>query len=222
MTYLKMLNSNIIDKLILTLSLASLFIMLGMCATFNRFVSIPIDPKDSEPKYEYIREIKYFEELPKPTNLIPAYELQHQIDLVPITITYPRVVLYDSYKMFITAYCAEECGWSYMTSSGAECHRASWEHRYDEPTTCAIDLNYFSYGTMFYVPSEDRVYIAEDTGAFSGYWIDLYQDDMSDVIGYSTRYEVCFICEVEEYTQTFYSHAGYKDLTKLVITREED
>lgn len=112
-----------------------------------------------------------------------------------------RLIIHNEYRVFLTAYCAEECGWNYWTSDGTYCHRADWVNRYAEPTTCAIDLSYFCYGTMFYVPSEDRVYIAEDTGpGVRGMWIDTYQDDMSDVYGYNTRYETVYTCEIEYYT----------------------
>ena len=115
-----------------------------------------------------------------------------------IPLTCSRIVLKDSYKVFLTAYCAEECGWNYWTSSDTYCHRSSDWNRY-EPTTCAVDLRYFQYGTLFYVPSEDRVYVAEDTGAFRGMWIDTYQDDISDVYGYDTRYETIYVVEIEQY-----------------------
>ena len=54
---------------------------------------------------------------------------------------------------------------------------------------------------MFYVPSEDRVYVAEDTGpGVRGLWLDTYQNDISDVYGYPSRYETVYLCEVEYYT----------------------
>ena len=145
---------------------------------------------------------------PTPAPEMPAEkkEIQNVLDelmaLNPIMVT--EMVILDEYDVFITAYCAEECGWNYWTSSGEYCHRSSWENRIDEPTTCAIDLNYFDYGDMFYIPSEDRVYIAEDTGAFRGLWLDLYQDDISDVNSYNTRYET--ICVV-----TFETHIYFKE-----------
>ncbi len=145
--------------------------------------------------YSYIRSPHRYRL--KPTIYLSDMNLglqKQQVDCV-------RVVLYDEYRFFITAYCAEECGWSYSTSSGAICHRASWDYRYSEPTTCAIDRSYFGYDTLIYIPSEDRVYIAEDTGpGVRGYWIDTYQDDISDVYGYNTRYETCYICDLEYYS----------------------
>ena len=203
---------NLFDKCILLMSLSLMcFLFAGLCSgqkssgyggfsSRDMYVELPRDWREPVEKVE---DTKF-------TEILDIYDM---IDNVPITVTYPTVVLYDSYYCFITAYCAEECGWSYMTSSGAECHRSDWSHRYDEPTTCAIDRNYFSYGTMFYVPSEDRVYIAEDTGAFRGLWLDLYQDDMSDVIGYNTRYETVYTCDYEYRTVTYYPNTNkYKHI----------
>ena len=124
-----------------------------------------------------------------------------------------EVILNNSYRMFITAYCAEECGWNYSTSSGEICHRSDWYNRY-EPTTCAIDRGYFGYGTLFYIPSEDRVYIAEDTGSgVRGMWLDTYQDDIEDVYNYNTRYETVYTCEIEYYEVSL-SHYDIRDMVK--------
>ena len=153
---------------------------------YVEFPDIYVEPTTPE-------EPEVFSELRKLNRTIAAF---------PITVTRTRLILKDGHTVFLTAYCAEECGWSYATSSGATCHRSSDDDRY-EPTTCAVDLRYFGYDTMFYVPSEDRVYIAEDTGAFRGMWIDTYQDSMSDVYGYNTRYETIYTCEFEDYEETF-------------------
>ena len=132
---------------------------------------------------------------PTPTP-VPEEEDHFMEALSDAEILVKEMVIEDEYYVFLTAYCAEECGWNYWTSSGEYCHRSDWEYRY-EPSTCAVDLRYFPYGTLFYVPSEDRVYIAEDTGAFSGYWLDLYQSDMSDVVYYDTRYETIYTISFE-------------------------
>lgn len=114
-----------------------------------------------------------------------------------VTTTKTRLILGNEYRMFITAYCSAECGGSVTTSSGATVHREDDPY---EPTTCAIDRRYFRYGDLFYVPSEDRVYIAEDTGsAVKGMHLDLFQNSMSEVRGYNTRYETCYRCHFEEY-----------------------
>lgn len=143
----------------------------------------------------------------KPAALLPMRALQDEFEKVRLT--YYEIELGDSYRCFITAYCAEECGWNYATSSGAICHRSSEANRY-EPSTCAIDRAYFSYNTLFYVPSEDRVYIAEDTGAFRGLWLDLYQDSMGDVISYNTRYETIYTCEIVQKSVPAYYYNIHK------------
>ena len=105
-----------------------------------------------------------------------------------------RIVLGDSHRMFITAYCSAECGGSTMTSSGATVHREDDPY---EPTTCAIDRRYFSYGDLFYIPSEDRIYVAEDTGSgVKGMWLDEFHLTMGDVNRYNTRYETVYECEI--------------------------
>ena len=140
--------------------------------------------------------------------------LQRAISDIEITVEYPRMCIGDSYRMFITAYCAEECGWNYSTSSGATCHRTVNGDTIFEPTTCAIDLRYFRYGTLFYVPSEDRVYVAEDTGpGVRGLWMDTYQEDMSDVYGYNTRYETVYVCWYEDVTEGYW----YGMLDRLMV-----
>lgn len=145
-------------------------------------------PEDEEP-----------DEIVVPEALEVNQEFRRRIGEVELPAT--RLVFHNEYRIFLTAYCAEECGWNYYTSSGTYCHRANEVYRYEEPTTCAIDLRYFRYGTMFYVPSEDRIYIAEDTGpGVVGMWIDTYQDDMDDVVYYNTRYETVYTVSLEEYT----------------------
>lgn len=140
--------------------------------------------------------------------------LQRAISDIEITVEYPRMCIGDSYRMFITAYCAEECGWNYSTSSGATCHRTVNGDTIFEPTTCAIDLRYFRYGTLFYVPSEDRVYVAEDTGpGVKGLWMDTYQEDMSDVYGYNTRYETVYVCWYEDQVEDY----EYGMLDRLMV-----
>ena len=203
------------DICFLLASIASAFMILSACAMFYSYYSIPLNVRIHKEKNEHIRIPETFYEKPIWAVLQEHKYIMKKIDSVPVTLICKRLVLYDEYKMFITAYCAEECGWSYSTSSGAICHRSSWENRY-EPTTCAIDRSYFSYGTLFYIPSEDRIYVAEDTGpGVRGYWIDTYQDDMSDVTGYNTRYEYCYTCDIEEYSETFYARSGLKKALEI-------
>lgn len=100
---------------------------------------------------------------------------------------------------FITAYCPAECGGSWETASGATCHRADWEDRYTEPTTCAISRSIHSFGDMFYIEEFDRIFIAEDTGSgVRGKHLDLFYEDYEDVLSFPTGYYEVFSVEYEE------------------------
>lgn len=129
-----------------------------------------------------------------------------------ITADYQVLVLDDEFKCFLTGYCAcmECCGSTAgITASGTYCHRSDDEHAIFEPTTCAIDMNYFDFGDLFYIPSENRVYIAEDNGAFRGIWLDLYQYEHNpDVVYFETRYEWIYTCHYETRT----TRAGIYDV----------
>lgn len=182
--------------------LSCLFILSAVAAAIG-IVALVQEPAEAEPDYfcsmdMYVElpEISYPEvEIAYPEVLDGYYDLKQELG----SITFPkkRIVLEDSHRMFITAYCSAECGGSTMTSSGATVHRSSDPY---EPTTCAIDRRYFRYGDLFYVPSEDRVYVAEDTGsAVKGMHIDLFQTSMGAVNGYNTRYETVYECRIETY-----------------------
>ena len=111
---------------------------------------------------------------------------------------------------YITAYCPSECGWNgdpdnltgWYTASGEICHRADHEDRLTEPTTCAIDRHYHSFGDMFYIAEFDRVFVAEDTGSgVVGKHLDLfYEDYYSDVVPFPTGYYEVFSVEYETIT----------------------
>lgn len=96
-------------------------------------------------------------------------------------------------EYFITAYCPEECGWSWSTSSGATCHYS------DDPmvpTTCAIDRNYHGYGE--YLMIDGKIYVTEDTGpGVKGRWIDCFVETMDEVnswdTGWKSVYSVTFV-----------------------------
>lgn len=94
---------------------------------------------------------------------------------------------------YITAYCScSKCCWpsTNMTASGTTCH---YEDNPREPTTCAIDRKLHSFGDTFYLKSEGRMYVAEDTGsAVKGKHIDLYFPDHSYVQSYGSHYETVY------------------------------
>lgn len=107
---------------------------------------------------------------------------------------------------FITAYCPSECGYNgfnyptgWTTASGEICHRADWEHRYSEPTTCAISRSVHSFGEYFYIEEFDRVFISEDTGpGVQGKHLDLFYEDYDSVLSFPTGYYEVFSVEYEE------------------------
>jgi len=104
---------------------------------------------------------------------------------------------YDSYlleleplgKYYITAYSPQETG-SWQTASGIKLHRASFENRYTEPTTCAVDPKLHKIGkngVKFYIEEFDRVFIAQDTGsAVKGKHLDLAYTDLKSVKSFPT------------------------------------
>ena len=92
---------------------------------------------------------------------------------------------------FITAYSDEETN-SRATASGIEVHYS--EDKF-EPTTCAIDRNYHRFGELFMI--DGHVYIAEDTGAFRGLWIDCFVETMEEVRAWDTGYKSVYSVEYE-------------------------
>ena len=92
-------------------------------------------------------------------------------------------------KYYITAYSPQETG-SWTTASGIKLHRASYENRYTEPTTCAVDKRLHKIGkngVKFYIEEFDRVFIAQDTGsAVKGKHLDLAYTDLKSVKRFPT------------------------------------
>lgn len=124
-----------------------------------------------------------------------------------IETTYREMELTEIGTYYITAYCPAECGGSWVTASGATCHRADWENRYDEPTTVAIDRRYHSFGDEFYIEEFDRTFIAEDTGpGVRGRWIDIFYEDYSDVLSFPTGYYTVYSVEWVEYTEVTFEY----------------
>lgn len=120
-----------------------------------------------------------------------GYKIKHWMDGKEIT--WETIELESKGWYFITAYCScSKCCYpsTNLTASGIECHYADYENRYSEPTTCAIDRRYHSFGETFYLKSEDRVFVAEDTGsAVKGRHIDIYFPDHSYVQSYGSHWE---------------------------------
>ena len=105
-------------------------------------------------------------------------------------------------EYFVTAYCPEECGGSWSTSSGVTCHYSDDPL---EPTTCAIDRNYHGYGE--YLMIDGKIYVTEDTGpGVKGRWVDCFVETMDEVnswdTGWKSVYSVTFV-EWEEMVVTY-------------------
>ena len=111
-------------------------------------------------------------------------------------------------KYYITAFSPQETG-SWVTASGIKLHRASYENRYTEPTTCAVDPKRHKIGkngAKFYIAEFDRVFIAQDTGsAVKGKHLDLAYTDLKSVKSFPTgNYQTYKVISVtkNEYTKT--------------------
>lgn len=136
---------------------------------------------------------------PEPTMLNGLEGVLENYTITPITVREMELTEIGTY--FITAYCPAECGGSWATASGATCHRADWENRYDEPTTVAIDRRYHSFGEEFYIEEFDRVFVAEDTGSgVKGQWLDIFYEDYDDVLSFPTGYYTVYSVEWVEVT----------------------
>ena len=128
-------------------------------------------------------------EAPKPKMWEPN-EIINMIDSMEIH--YQTMEFEYVGRHFITAYCPEECGWSWSTSSGATCH---WSSDWKTPTTCAIDLGYHKYGEVILIgnpkdPNNRKIYITEDTGpGVKGLWVDCFVETMDEVRRWNTRYD---------------------------------
>ena len=149
----------------------------------------PVESMVEEEKEIYKkRKVSYI-----PNALSMEMELRNQWMFIPIE----YIVVETEYlcRGYITAYCAEECGWNYSTSSGAICH---YSDDWTEPTTCAIDRNYFSYGDLFMI--DGKIYIAEDTGsAVKGLHWDLYRESMDEVNYFGSHYADVYGVEFVKY-----------------------
>ena len=128
---------------------------------------------------------------PTPTPNVFRENLVDNVNELSIEYTDIEIEYIGTY--YITAYCPWECGYNgenfpkgWYTASGEICHRADYENRLTEPTTCAIDRRYHSFGDMFYIEEFDRVFVAEDTGAFSGKWLALFYEDYDEMAAFPT------------------------------------
>lgn len=109
-------------------------------------------------------------------------------------------------KYYITAYSPQETG-SWQTASGIKLHRADYENRYTEPTTCAVDPKLHKIGkngVKFFIEEFDRVFIAQDTGRLiKGRHLDLAYTDLKSVKSFPTgNYQTYKVISL---TQNYYT-----------------
>ncbi len=152
-------------------------------------------PKDFEvplPKEQYIQHIKIrFFEMPW---LNEYYEMQ-SLMWNNLSLSYNYIETEYVGRYFITAYCPEECGWSWTTSTGTTCH---WSSDWSEPTTCAIDTSVRKYGEYIMVgypsSSNKKIYHCEDCGpGVRGNWVDCFVETMDEVRAWNTRYDNVYL-----------------------------
>lgn len=168
---------------------------------------------------EYNLKIAYYQNWYKPTHLI------HE------TITNVEMELESLGYYYLTAYAPEECGYNgnnyptgWQTASGAICHRAEYDDRLTDPTTCAIDRNLHRFGDLFYIPDFDRVFVAEDTGgAVRGKHLDLFYDYygmLSFPTGWYEVYSVEYIYTDEEIE--YYDFPKQKGMIRIIWRKDHE
>lgn len=136
---------------------------------------------------EYNLKIAYYNNWYKPTHLVHETVTEYELEYVYLG------------NYYLTAYSPQETG-SWETASGATLHRADYENRLTEPTTCAIDRSLHNFGDLFYIPAFDRVFVAEDTGgAVRGKHLDLGYTDLESVWSFPTGYYEVYAVEYVYY-----------------------
>ena len=188
------------EKYVITLSLVLLTLLFLNIKYQNRSEEGELQTIYTDiPARDLYIELPDIEYVPEPTMLDEMAEAHE--DYIIVKTTYEEMELTYIGTYFITAYCPAECGGSWSTASGTTCHRADWDHRYDEPTTCAIDRRIHSFGEEFYIEEFDRVLVAEDTGpGVQGCWIDIFYEDYEDVLSFPTGWYPVYTVEWVEVT----------------------
>jgi 3D (Asp-Asp-Asp) domain-containing protein len=183
------------EKYVITMSLVLLSMLFMNIKYQNR-----ADKSELKTIYTGVSARELYVELPE-VDYIPEPVLLDELGAIqdqytPVVITYEEMELTYQGTYFITAYCPAECGGSWSTASGETCHRADWEDRYSEPTTCAISRSIHSFGEVFYIEEFDRTFVAEDTGpGVQGKHLDLFYEDYSDVLSFPTGYYTVYTVE---------------------------
>ena len=188
---MKKISNTRIDKIVISISL--LLTILLFCVLSLPTVSV----KNIANKLPYLETTHY--KFIRPKVVVLYFKSEH---LCPdYSATYTIIHKESLGYYFITAYCPHECGYreyddgtdnfpaGWTTASGEICHRADWEDRLYEPTTCAISRSYHSFGDLFYIEEFDRVFVAEDTGSgVQGKHLDLFYETYDEMASFPTGY----------------------------------
>ena len=166
------------DLLIVVATMALLSGLSLMCLRSEE-EAVEIVPPETEVEVKKEKEkVTHREPIPA---LVEEMELRNtwqDLDVACVTVETEYLGRY-----FVTAYSDEETN-SRETASGVEVHYSDDPY---EPTTCAIDRNYHRFGELFMI--DGHVYVAEDTGAFRGLWIDCFVETMEEVDSWPTGYK---------------------------------
>lgn len=206
-----MTETTLIETVNVLLLVAGVSLFYGL----TYYVADRVFPEETEPSYSDQFTPKSFGTAPinewwNETTASETLEEIHEVEqhYIPVLVTYKEMKLTSLGTYYITAYCPSECGYNghnypkgWETASGAICHRASYEYRLSEPTTCAISRKVHKFGQVFYIKEFDRTFTAEDTGsAVKGKHLDLFYEDYSDVCSFPTGYYEVFAVEWVEVT----------------------
>ena len=198
---MKKISNTRIDKIVISISL--LLTILLFCVLSLPTVSV----KNIANKLPYL-ETTYYKFI-RPRGVVLYFKSEH---LCPdYSNTYIIIHKESLGYYYLTAYCPHECGYreyddgtdnfpaGWTTASGEICHRADWEDRLYEPTTCAISRSYHSFGDLFYIEEFDRVFVAEDTGpGVQGKHLDLFYETYEEMSEFPTGYYEVYSVWYEE------------------------
>ncbi len=214
---MKKISNTRVDKIVLSISLILIYLLFIVLA----FPDVRV--KNVAIKLPYLQRIQ--------TEWIrPILQYKTQILSEEYNDTYIIIHKESLGYYFITAYCPHECGYieysdgtdnfpaGWRTASGEICHRADWEDRLYEPTTCAISRSYHSFGDMFYIEEFDRVFVAEDTGpGVQGKHLDLFYETYEEMSAFPTGYYEVYSVWYEEVDYMPNGENILADISEFVI-----
>ena len=196
-----MKESTLIESVNALFVFASIFLTYGLSLYVTEEHSDRVI-RDRDTKQEHFRPRE--PEPVRPKLPEETYEIKTAIDRLDIYYDYIEYEYIGTY--FITAYSPQECGYveysdgtdnfpcGWVTASDTICHYSdsNWE-----PTTCAIDRRYFGFNEYLAVDldGELKTYVTEDTGAFSGKWIDCFVETLEEVHSWNTGYKDVYSVE---------------------------